>query len=51
MKRPRFAMIPAYRRIIPTRRNTYMKISKKDALIWFSFFAELPEDEQLMMNQ
>jgi len=28
-----------------------MKISKKDALIWFSFFAELPEDEQLMMNQ
>ena len=22
-----------------------MKISKKDALIWFRFFAELPEDE------
>jgi hypothetical protein len=24
-----------------------MKISKKDALIWFEFFASLPEDEQL----
>jgi len=25
-----------------------MKISKKDALMWFKFFAELPEDEELM---
>ena len=24
-----------------------MKISKKDALMWFEFFAQLPEDEQL----
>ncbi len=28
-----------------------MKISKKDALMWFSFFAELPEDEELMTKQ
>ena len=28
-----------------------MKISKKDALAWFQFFAELPEEEQLMPYQ
>lgn len=28
-----------------------MKISKQDALTWFSFFAELPEDEELMTKQ
>ena len=28
-----------------------MKISKEDALMWFRFFAELPEDEQLTPNQ
>ena len=28
-----------------------MKISKKDALIWFSFFAELPEEEELLPRQ
>ena len=28
-----------------------MKISKKDALTWFRFFAELPEDEPLMPRQ
>lgn len=28
-----------------------MKISKKDALIWFEFFAQLPEDEELMTKQ
>lgn len=28
-----------------------MKISKKDALMWFRFFAELPEDEELMARQ
>ena len=28
-----------------------MKISKKDALMWFSFFAELPEDEELFVRQ
>ena len=28
-----------------------MKISKKDALIWFEFFAQLPEDEELMSKQ
>ncbi|MBQ8081397.1 MAG: radical SAM protein [Clostridia bacterium] len=28
-----------------------MKISKKDALLWFRFFAELPEDEPLMPRQ
>ncbi|WP_303871139.1 radical SAM protein [Acetobacterium wieringae] len=28
-----------------------MKISKKDALMWFEFFAMLPEDEELMANQ
>ena len=27
-----------------------MKISKKDALSWFKFFASLPEDEELIMN-
>ena len=28
-----------------------MKISKKDALSWFQFFAELPEEEDLMPGQ
>ena len=28
-----------------------MKISKKDALMWFDFFAQLPEDEQLLTRQ
>jgi len=28
-----------------------MKISKKDALMWFEFFAQLPEDEQLLNRQ
>ena len=28
-----------------------MKISKKDALTWFRFFAELPEDEPLGCRQ
>ena len=28
-----------------------MKISKKDALTWFRFFAMLPEDEELMSKQ
>lgn len=28
-----------------------MKISKKDALAWFEFFAELPEDEEPMIKQ
>ncbi|NLV58935.1 MAG: radical SAM protein [Clostridiales bacterium] len=28
-----------------------MKISKKDALIWFEFFSSLPEDEKLMIRQ
>ena len=28
-----------------------MKISKKDALQWFSFFAMLPEEEELMVKQ
>lgn len=28
-----------------------MKISKKDALMWFKFFAALPEDEELMTRQ
>ena len=28
-----------------------MKISKQDALSWFSFFAELPEDEELLSWQ
>ena len=28
-----------------------MKISKRDALAWFEFFAELPEDEGLMNHQ
>ena len=28
-----------------------MKISKKDALMWFEFFAQLPEDEQLLLPQ
>ncbi len=28
-----------------------MKISKKDALIWFEFFSILPEDEELMTKQ
>lgn len=28
-----------------------MKISKKDALSWFSFFAQLPEEEELSIRQ
>ena len=28
-----------------------MKISKKDALLWYSFFAELPEGEELLPRQ
>lgn len=28
-----------------------MKISKKDALIWFEFFSQLPEDEEVMTKQ
>lgn len=28
-----------------------MKISKKDALSWFEFFADLPEEEELMPGQ
>ena len=28
-----------------------MKISKKDALNWFTFFAQLPEDEDLLPRQ
>jgi len=28
-----------------------MKISKKDALLWFEFFSLLPEDEELMIKQ
>ena len=28
-----------------------MKVSKKDALSWFEFFAQLPEDEDLMPGQ
>lgn len=28
-----------------------MKISKKDALIWFDFFSMLPEDEEVMTKQ
>ena len=28
-----------------------MKISKKDALMWFEFFASLPEDEELLIPQ
>lgn len=28
-----------------------MKISKKDALLWFEFFSMLPEDEELMVKQ
>ena len=28
-----------------------MKISKKDALMWYRFFAELPEDEYLTVRQ
>jgi hypothetical protein len=28
-----------------------MKISKKDALVWFEFFSTLPEDEELMTRQ
>ena len=28
-----------------------MKISKQDALMWFDFFASLPEDEELMPSQ
>ena len=27
-----------------------MKISKKDALSWFEFFAQLPAGEQLLVN-
>lgn len=28
-----------------------MKISKKDALMWFEFFSSLPEDEEILPNQ
>jgi len=28
-----------------------MKISKRDALMWFSFFAELPEEEEILTHQ
>ena len=28
-----------------------MKISKKDALMWFEFFAALPEDEEILPHQ
>ena len=28
-----------------------MKISKKDALLWFRFFAMLPEEEELLPRQ
>ena len=28
-----------------------MKISKKDALSWFEFFSELPEDEEISPRQ
>ena len=28
-----------------------MKISKKDALIWFEFFSMLPEDQEVMTKQ
>ncbi len=28
-----------------------MKISKRDALMWFEFFSQLPEDEELMPRQ
>lgn len=28
-----------------------MKISKKDALLWFEFFSALPEDEELTTKQ
>ena len=28
-----------------------MKISKKDALSWFEFFAQLPAGEQLLVKQ
>ena len=28
-----------------------MKISKKDALMWFEFFAQLPEDEEIGAKQ
>lgn len=28
-----------------------MRISKKDALLWFEFFAMLPEDEELLIKQ
>ena len=28
-----------------------MKISKRDALLWMSFFAELPDDEPLLPRQ
>ena len=28
-----------------------MKISKRDARLWFSFFAQLPEEEQLSPRQ
>ena len=28
-----------------------MKISKKDALNWFTFFAALPEEEEIQQHQ
>ncbi len=27
-----------------------MKISKKDALIWFDFFSQLPEEEEISIK-
>lgn len=35
-------------RLIP---EDAMNISKKDALLWFSFFSQLPEDEEIMPRQ
>ena len=32
-------------------RGILMKISKKDALLWFRFFAELPEEEDILPHQ
>lgn len=36
---------------IVIRGGYIMKISKKDALIWFEFFAMLPEEEEVMPKQ
>ena len=32
-------------------RRKFMKISKKDALMWFRFFAALPEEEEILPHQ